>query len=140
MVSLLLWLPAMSAAAEAASDSLAPCSRIAEVRVPDELHVDADLVVYAPRNAPRISVTAETVQWGGRHFRDPSVRSYHAALHAFLGESGRRASVARSMLNRGRYAQAASAMCRRVLALEAAGRTVERKFPGFVSPVRIRLR
>ncbi|QSX77852.1 hypothetical protein [Agrilutibacter solisilvae] len=129
-----------AAAGGSAQDPLAPCARIDEIRVPDELHVDADLVVYAPSSAPRLTVTRQRIELGGRRFEDPTVGPYHAALQAFLTQSRSMAAVTRTMLNRGRYAQVASARCRRVLELRAAGLAVEQRFPGFVSPVRIRLK
>lgn len=127
-------------ATPATEDGLADCARIADVQVPDALHADSNLVVYAPRGAPPLTITAQEIRLGERQFRDPSVAAYHAALHAFLTESGSMATVARSMLNRGRYARAAAQMCRRILVLRATGQQVEQRFAGFTSPVRIRLR
>jgi hypothetical protein len=130
-------LPAI--AANGRSTDIADCARISEVQVPDALHADAELVVYAPAGAPPLTITAEEIRLGSRRFHDPSVTAYHAALHAFLTESGAMATVARSMLNRRRYAQAASQMCQRIIAVHATGLQVEQRFPGFVSPVRVRL-
>jgi len=77
---------------------------------------------------------------GGQVFRDAAVRGHHDDLRAFLDNAGSMAKVAKSFTKRSVFPQAATDMCRAILAVQASGAAMEQRFPGYTSPVRVVLK
>ena len=126
-------------AAEGAEGAEGQCNRIADVDVPFEVDVAADALRFEGQDGA-IVVTSDRIESGDQVFRDDAVRGYHDDLRGFLDNAGSMAKVARSFLRRGAFPQAATDMCRAILAVQASGAAMERRFPGFTSPVRVSLK
>lgn len=137
--ALALVLAAITAPGLAADDAVAGCARIADVAVPYDVDVGADALRFESGSGS-ILIAADRIEAGERTFRDATVRRYHDDLRGFLANAGSMASVARSFMRRGAFPQAATDMCRAILAVHASGEAVERRFPGFDNPVRITLK
>lgn len=80
------------------------------------------------------------LQFDNRTVHDDAVAAYHADLRGFLDNAGSMARVARSFLSRGAFPEAATGMCRAILAVHDSGRAMEQRFPGFRNPVRVTLK
>lgn len=133
-----LVLSALAAPCLAAEGAGAQCNRIADVDVPFEVDVAADALRFEGRDGT-IVVTPDRIQSGHHVFRDDAVRGYPDDLRGFLDNAGSMAKVARSFLRRDAFPQAAADMCHAILAIQASGAAMERRFPGFTSPVRVSL-
>ena len=114
----------------------AGCARIVDVDLPYEVDVDADALRFEDGD-DAIVVAVDRIEVDGRVFRGPGVRAYHDDLRGFLDNAGSMARVARSFTRRGAFPQAATDMCRAILAVQASGNAMEQRFPGFANPVRV---
>lgn len=123
----------------ASGNADADCARIADVDLPYEVETDADALRFKGKG-DAIIVTGDHIEAGGQVFRDAAVRDYHDDLRDFLDNAGSMAQVAKSFFKRGAFPQAATDMCRAILAVQASGATMEQRFPGYTSPVRVVLK
>ena len=117
----------------------AGCARIADVDLPYDVEADADTLRFRGKD-DAIVVAGDRIEVDGQVFRDAGVRGYHDDLRGFLDNAGSMARVARSFTRRGAFPQAATDMCHAILAVQASGAAMERRFPGFTSPVRVVLK
>jgi hypothetical protein len=122
-----------------AAGGTAGCERIVDVELPYEVELGADVIRFDDGGSP-IVVSAAQVTFNGRTLADGPVAGYHEDLRGFLDNAGSMARVARSFLSRGAFPEAATAMCDAILAVHDSGQAMERRFPGFTSPVRVTLR
>ena len=123
----------------AAEGAETQCNRIADVDVPFEVNAAADALRFEGRAGP-IVVTPDRIESGDQVCRDDALRAYHDDLRGFLDNAGSMAKVAKSFLRRDAFPQSATDMCHAILAVQASGTALERRFPGFTSPVRVSLK
>ncbi|MFC3716596.1 hypothetical protein ACFONC_10570 [Luteimonas soli] len=133
-----LLLSALAPPCLAAEGGDAGCSRIADVDLPYDVGVAADALRFEGRDGT-IVVTPDRIESGNQVFRDEAVRGYHDDLRGFLDNAGSMAKVAKAFTRRDAFPQAATGMCRAILAVQASGAEMEQRFPGFTSPVRVSL-
>lgn len=134
-----LVLSTLAAPCLAAEGTDAGCSRITDVDLPYDVDVAADALRFEDGD-DAIVVTPDRIESGGQVFRDDAVHAYHDDLRGFLDNAGSMAKVARAFLHRSAFPQAATDMCHAILAVQASGAEIERRFPGFTSPVRVSLK
>jgi hypothetical protein len=128
-----------AAAPGLASASDADCARIADVDVPFDVQTGADALRFEGRDGA-VLVASDRIESNGQVFRDAAVRGYHDDLRGFLDNAGAMANVAKAFTRRAAFPQAATDMCRAILAVQASGAAMEQRFPGFASPVRVVLK
>jgi hypothetical protein len=116
------------------------CSRIEDVDVPYEVALAQQAITFTARGSA-IVVTPQSIRADGRTHASPAVAGYHRDLGQFLNQASATARAMNPLSGRSAgMGEAATDMCRAIIALAASAAVIEGEFTGYSSPVRIRLR
>lgn len=116
------------------------CQRIDDVAVPYDVAADTASVTFSSPS-DRIVVRAAQIEAGGKTLSGPQVGPYYGDVRHFLDRARTMASSALPFGGeRATMASAATEMCSAILRIAASGAVVERAFPGFQSPVRVKFK
>jgi hypothetical protein len=116
------------------------CERIEDVDVPYDVATDSASVTFSS-SRDRIVVRAAEIQAGGRMLNGPLVGPYYGDVRRFLDRARVMANAALPFTGgQATMGAAATQMCMAIVSVAASGAAVERAFPGFVSPVRVKFK
>lgn len=116
------------------------CQRIDDVDVPYDVATDSASVTFSS-SKDRIVVRAAEIEAGGRTLNGPLVGPYYGDVRRFLDRARTMANAALPFNGeQATMGAAATQMCMAIVSVAASGAAVEREFPGFVSPVRVKFK
>lgn len=116
------------------------CARIDDVEVPYDVATDSASVTFLSTR-DRIVVRAAGIETGGRTLNGPQVAPYYSDVRRFLDRARVMANAALPFSGgQAKMGAAATEMCMAIVAVAASGAVVERAFPGFASPVRVKFK
>ena len=116
------------------------CQRIDDVAIPYDVAMDSASVTFSSPS-DRIVMRAVQIEAGGKMLSGPPVGPYYANVRRFLDRARTMANAALPFSGeRATIGQAATEMCMAIVEVAASGAAVERAFPGFVSPVRVKFK
>ena len=116
------------------------CQRIADVTVPYDVTADAASVTFSS-GADRIVIRPTQIEAGGKTLSGPQIGPYYAGVRRFLDRARTMANAALPFSgSQDTMGAAATQMCMAIVDVAASGAAVERAFPGFVSPVRVKFK
>lgn len=116
------------------------CQRIDDVDVPFDVTFEGPAITFSS-DEETITVRSAQIEAGGKILSGPQAAPYYTSVRLFLDRARSMANAALPFSGSdATMSAAATQMCMAIVDVAASGAAAERAFPGFVSPVRVKLK